>query len=320
MGIRRAIDNVGFWVKKNSPYILFGAGVVGFGLTVAEAIKATAKSADIIRDRDDAIDNVYDYYDIDEDDEDIPEEAEEEIKDINRTARKEVAKNYILTGVLGAGTLVCFCGSFAIINKRYTGAAIALAATTELFDNYRERVRSEENGELKDYAYMHGLDIEEVEEEIDDPDTGKKKKIKKTVLKGSPTGMYAYRFEQWDSRNDTGSHAWQSSSVFTLPYIHGVIQHRQRQLDIGQRVWLSDVLDDLGFGQNSYTGVERLAGWEPGDLILCGLEEVGDSTSDPMSEDVMNFLYGGSNEVTLIFNPRSNLYEEVYGKGKEVKA
>lgn len=321
MGIRGALDNAGHWVKKNSPYILFGLGVVGFGATVAAAIKATADASDIIDDMEDGIDNVREYYHIDPEveDKDIDiEEAVDEIKEIKRTAHKEIAKEYILTGVLGAGTLVCFGGSFSIINKRYAGAALTLAATTEVFDKYRERVREEENGAIKDYAYMNGLDIEEVEETVEDPETGKKKKVKKTVLKGEPKSLFAYRFEQYDIEHDTGSTQWQSSSVFTLPYIHGVIQHRQRQLEIGKRVWLSDVLDDLGFGQNSLTGVERYAGWAPGDIILCGLEEIGDSTIDPMSEDALNYIYGNASDVTLIFNPRCNLYEEVYGKKKEV--
>lgn len=315
MSFKSAMNKVGFVLKKNSPYILFGLGMVGFGCTVAEAIHATTKTNKILNDRDEALKNVEEYYDDPESD-----EAKEEVREINRAARKDIAKTYVPTAILGASTLVCFGASFKIINDRYTGVTIALAATTEAFEKYRDRVREEENGDVKDYAYANGLDLEEVEETVIDEETGKKKKVKKMKAVGSPQGLYSYRFEQYDPSTETGATQWDNSSMSTIPYIHGVIEHRQRQLELGRRVWLSDILDDLGFGQNCFSGVERYAGWAPGDIILCGLEEVGASTSDPLSDDVMNFLYGYSSDVTLIFNPRPNLYDEVYGKNKEVAA
>lgn len=310
MSFKTTMNKAGFWIRKNSPYILFGFGVIGFGATVTSAIVATEKIRPTLNDRDKALDNVEEFY------KDDPEsdKKKEEIKAINKAAAKDVVKAYVPTAALGVGTIVCFAGSFSIINKRYTGTAIALASLTEAYDAYRERVREEEGGELKDYAYANGLELEEVEETVEDEETGKKKKVKKTILKGVPTGLYAYRYEQYDSANETGAETWDSSSVFTRQYINGVMQKRQRELEHGKYVWLSDILDDFGFGEGVRDGSERIAGWAPGDLILCGLEEIGESTVDPISDEVMEYLYGNGNEVTLIFNPRSNLYGELYEK------
>lgn len=309
MKFNEMVNTALFWGKKNSPYILFGVGVVTLVAAVVETARATTKLEPVVDDRQFAMDDTENFYAEQENPDEKQKKAD--IREINRTFAIECVKIYAPAVALTGLSLACFGGSFAILNKRYTATAAALAITTEAFDRYRARVKAEENGEIKDYAYMHDLEIEEVTDTIED-ENGKKKKVKKLALKGTPTGLYSYRFEKYDPSTETGATQWDSSSAYSLPYINGVIQHRQRQLEIGKYVWLSDILDDLGFGENVRHGEERVAGWAPGDLILCGLEEVGDSTNDPMTEDVMNFLYGGSNEVTLTFNPRPDLFSELY--------
>lgn len=316
MQIQKLANSVLNKLEENSPYILFGIGVIAAIGAVAEAVHATTKLEAIVDDRNDKLEKVNKHFDekVAEDEGNaqvIDQERIKEIKKINRSFTWSCVKLYAPTGLIFITSMASFGSSMYIIHNWYTGACATISTLSKAFESYRDRVREEENGDIKDYAYLHGLQLEEVEETVEDPETGKKKKVKKLQAVGTPSGLYSYRFERYDSQNDTGSIEWEpNGNTYSMPYILSVIDHRQKQLEIGKRVWLTDILEDLGFGQNVAQAGDRFAGWAPGDIILCGLEDIGGA--DILSKDVEDYLYGNSPDVTLTFNPRPNLYAEVY--------
>lgn len=323
MNLQKVANDILWKAKENSPYILFAVGVVAMVGTVVEAIHATTKLEELVDERNNQLDKANEFFDSRVEDAKaesldivpIEDERKQAIRKVNGKFVWGCVKLYAPTAGLFFTAVGGFGGSVYILHGRYVGATATVTALTKAFDSYRDRVRAEENGEVKDYAYLHGLDLEERTVEEIDAETGKKKKRKELVAVGKPSGLYSYRFERYDPRNEIGSTEWESAgSVCSLPYILGVIQHRQNQLEIGKRVWLVDILEDLGFGQNVAQAGDRFAGWQPGDIILCGLEDVGDGVACPLPQDVTDYLYGSTPDVTLTFNPRPNMYAEVYGQ------
>lgn len=307
MNLQQRMNSIMFWGKKNSPYILFGVGVVSTIAAVVEAIHATSK-----------MDTIIDDYEIDI--QCLMEKFGENTEEFVNAKRKRntqlvltTTKVYLPTVLLTGAGIFAFGGSFSIMNKRYTAVSAALATTTTAFNNYRERVMAEEDGYIKDYAYMNGLAIEEVEEKVTDPETGKTKKVKKKVLTGVPQkSLYSYRWEKYNANTKTGSTQWDSVSSYAIPFIENVIAINQQRLDHGSKdyIWLVDLLTDLGFDEGVFDGSEKLAGWKRDDLITCGLEDIGESKI--LAQDTMDFLYGDSPDVTLIFNCRPNLFQEEF--------
>lgn len=322
MSLQTTTNSLVNWGKRNSPYILFGMGMISLCGAVAEAVHATTKLGYILDTRTAMLQDTEDYYKDALDDPDLDLDVDtrkslennkaREIKKINNSAVLDICKLYAPTVAITALSIFSFGSSFSILNKRYLGVSAALTATTKTFEAYRDRVRAEENGEIKDFAYLHGLDLEESEKTIVDEETGKKKKVKQLEVKGTPTGQFTFRFEKYDPNKEIGFEQWQSVNTYSWPIVSGIIAHRQRQLEIGKMVMLHDVLRDLGAGDNLFYEENSTAGWLPGDIILSGLEE----GADIMSGDATQYLYGDCPDVTLIFNCRPN----VFAKDEDVKS
>lgn len=306
-------------IKKASPYIFFGTAVVAFVGAIATAISSTRKLDPILKEHKHVRAEI----------ERMKEETisvkkpikselgEVVIEETEKEAKKAVRQLYLQTGVriarlytptaaFSAVSLGSFTASVGILRGRYLMTIGALSSVTEAFEKYRNNV-IEDAGADKDLEYLYGLKKEKVT--LENPETGKKEKAKKLV--GTPNGPWTYHFKKFDYETGEGSTQWDPSNIYNNSYILGILAQYQAKLEVGNRVYLHSLLDELGFNENEdvfktdqQIQAERMAGWLPGDTLLCGLEEGNDS----MIFENLAFINGDSPDVTLRFNCRTNVF------------
>ena len=191
-------------LKKHSPEILVVAGVVGAVASAVIACKATTKVSRINEEAKDSIDTIH-------------ESAEKGVTPAGETysvedSKKDLSIVYVQTGIkyaklyapaviLGTLSITSILASNNILRKRNIALGAAYAAIDKSFKEYRGRV-IERFGEQVDHELKYNLKAKKFEEIEVDPETGKEKKVKKTVTVADPNlqSDYAVYFDQ-KSRN-----------------------------------------------------------------------------------------------------------------------
>lgn len=291
-------------INQAAPYILFGGGVVSTIGALAAAIRATTKLGYILDEYNAEKDDIEEIYEDERKEENLGEQMALSIRKKaerhnNIVCVGKVARLYAPAIALTGLSIGCYTASVGILRGRYLAAQTALTGLTEAFDAYRERV-IEAEGEDKDREYLYGVKKEK--KTIENPETGKKEKV--DVFTGEVTGPYTYKWEKHDPQTGLGSTQWDASPTLGHATIVGRIKVFQANLDSGKEVRMSVLLDDLGFEDRRVNGYsEAIAGWRPGDVIKCGLEPTA-----TMTEDAYDFVIGLSNEVTLTFNCRPDIF------------
>jgi hypothetical protein len=190
MNLKRTFKVAALKIKKHSPEILMGVGVVSLVGAVGTAIWKTATCDKILDEHEEKMAEAErhvkeQHKKIKEEGADIKdgkiiytdEDAANDIKLLQtkqwmKTVRK-FAWHYAPTIALTALSATSFLGAFCIVKGRYTAVAGALAATTSAFDAYRKRV-VEDQGEEKDLYYRYGVKKESVSVKGEDGKTKKK--------------------------------------------------------------------------------------------------------------------------------------------------
>lgn len=272
-------------LRKMSPQILVVGGVIGLVVAGIGACVQTTKLEDIVDEAKEEIDDVKngDVY------EDNPKEL---TKTYLKTAGK-VVKLYAGPIIVGAASIGMILGSNRILNKRNAAVAAAYALTSDEFKAYRQRVVSE-LGLDADRRFKFGLSSEEITETIKDEETGKKKKVKKTVniINSSNYSQYAKVF-------DDASRYWSPNPETNLmflktqqSYFNDMLRSRENHT-----VFLNEVYEALDI---PITQTGQVVGWhldnEDGDgFIDFGIYNIKDETK-------RDFINGRENVIFLDFN------------------
>jgi hypothetical protein len=135
-----------FKARKNSPHILFGAGVVGFGATVYLAVRATNKVSQKV---DDA----------------ALLKVDADLRQVKLDLAGDIAKQYALPLAVGLASLGCFGGAHYILNKRNGVLLVAYGALDRAYSQYRKAV-SDEVGEEREREIYHGVEAQESREKM----------------------------------------------------------------------------------------------------------------------------------------------------------
>lgn len=296
--------NVKTTLNQAAPYIFYGTGVASLVGAVVCAVRATTKLGYILDDYKNEKADIDEIYEDERKEENLGEETALSIKKkeerrLNMVTFCRIARLYAPTAAFTGLSVASFGVSVGMFRGKYLAAQTALCGVTEAFDTYRSRV-IEAEGEEKDRIYMYGQDKEKIS--VKNPETGKSEK--KEVYKGSPRGIYCYPWEKYDPETGMGSVEFDPSPTLSHMTIVGRIKTFQNSLDAGNEVRLDRLLDDIGFRDKRQNGyAEAIAGWKPGDVIKCGLEPEA-----TMSEDALRFCCGETNEFTLCFNCRPDIF------------
>ena len=292
-----------FTIKKNSPEILLGAGIVGFVGTVVLACRATCRADEVLEFHRKKIKDIEDAKEIADADPEGEMSYDVEIYRQDKAIRYlkttgNLAKLYAPTVAVGALSLACILTSRNIMQKRYLGVVAAYNGLSAAFEEYRKRVR-DEYGEGLDKHFRYGTTYEELP--VYD-ENGKKTKEKEQVEK-TETEMVmptddSCRF--FDSSNPN----WDKNPTFSMMWLRGQQNILNDILHTRGHVFLNEVYDALGF---PHTPQGAVLGWIDGEGDNC----IDFGLYDQNKENVRRFVNGVDNVIMLEFNHDGVIWDKI---------
>ena len=292
-----------FTIKKNSPEILLGAGIVGFVGTVVLACRATCRADEVLEFHRKKIKDIEDAKEIADADPEGEMSYDIEIYRQDKAIRYlkttgNLAKLYAPTVAVGALSLACILTSRNIMQKRYLGVVAAYNGLSAAFEEYRKRVR-DEYGEGLDKHFRYGTTYDELP--VYD-ENGKKTKEKEQVEK-TETGMVmpnddSCRF--FDSSNPN----WDKNPTFSMMWLRGQQNILNDILHTRGHVFLNEVYDALGF---PHTPQGAVLGWIDGEGDNC----IDFGLYDQNKENVRRFVNGVDNVIMLEFNHDGVIWDRI---------
>lgn len=292
-----------FTIKKNSPEILLGAGIVGFVGTIVLACRATCRADEVLEFHRRKIKDINDAKEIADADPEGEMSYDVEIYRQDKAIRYlkttgNLAKLYAPTVAVGTLSLACILTSRNIMQKRYLGVVAAYNGVSAAFEEYRKRVR-DEYGEGLDKHFRYGTTYEELP--VYD-ENGKKTKEKEQVEK-TETGMVipnddSCRF--FDSSNPN----WDKNPTFSMMWLKGQQNILNDILHTRGHVFLNEVYDALGF---PHTPQGAVLGWIDGEGDDC----IDFGLYDPNKESVRRFVNGVDNVIMLEFNHDGVIWDKI---------
>ena len=292
-----------FTIKKNSPEILLGAGIVGFVGTIVLACRATCRADEVLEFHRRKIKDINDAKEIADADPEGEMSYDIELYRQDKAIRYlkttgSLAKLYAPTIAVGTLSLACILTSRNIMQKRYLGVVAAYNGVSAAFEEYRKRVR-DEYGEGLDKHFRYGSTHDELP--VYD-ENGKKTKEKEQVEK-TETGMVipnddSCRF--FDSSNPN----WDKNPTFSMMWLRGQQNILNDILHTRGHVFLNEVYDALGF---PHTPQGAVLGWIDGEGDNC----IDFGLYDPNKENVRRFVNGVDNVIMLEFNHDGVIWDKI---------
>lgn len=281
----RGVSRQVFTVKKHSPVLLLGVGIVGFAATTVMACRATLKMHDLLDEAEQLVEHV--EHDTPAEAKDVAEKAKFSVK--LQTAIK-IAKLYAPSVAVGSVTLLAITGSHVILKKRNVSLAAAYTTLDGMYRRYRKNVIADV-GDEKDREYRFGVS----EKEIVDPESGlveTGRGIDAEEVRKNEFSDYARMFDKWNEH-------WEPDYRQNIFYLQSVINHFENVLRLRGYVFLNEVYKFMGYKP---TKAGQSVGWmrdahEKGEgdgYISFGLEKD--------SENAVKFMNGTINDVIVDFN------------------
>lgn len=234
--------------QKHSPAILFGAGVIGFGVTVVLASKATLKLDEVMSENELKVNEAHDLHELGKLDKADYSDSDYKKDSAILKVRfvKDVTRLYYPSVIVGIASVACLTGSHVILNRRFAGATAAYATLDRAFKDYQGRV-TEMVGPDKERELRFGSETREVA-----VDTKNGTKIE--TITEHPTGHSAYAklFSK-----DTSS-SWSPQSEYNLVLLRAQQTYMNDQLQANGHLFLNEVYDVLGLER---TAAGAVTGW-----------------------------------------------------------
>jgi hypothetical protein len=227
-------------VQKQSPHLLFAAGVAGIIGSTVLACRATMKLGNILDDAENEITSVKT---------ELKHRDGQYQKDLAYVYTKntmEVVRLYAPAVILGTASIAAITGSHIQLTRRNTALTAAYATVSAAYDNYRERVRHE-LGEDREQELYHGATIEKIK--ID----GKTTEI--MTFDPNKLSQYARFF-------DESSYQWNKNAEINKLFILAQQNYLNDLLHARGHVFLNEAYDALGL-ERSKAG--QVVGWIIGD-------------------------------------------------------
>ena len=284
-------------LKKHSPEILVVAGIAGTVVSAVLACKATTKVAEILDETKGTLDTIH---------EGMKTGAINGQEYTNEDGKKDTVVVYAQTGmklaklygpaiILGTLSVTSILASNNILRKRNVALGAAYAAIDKSFKEYRGRV-IERFGEQVDTELKYGIKAKKFEEIEVDPETGKEKKVKKTVMVADPNlqSDYAVYF-------DSKSRNYETNPDYNRMFLKAQQAFANDKLQTRGHLFLNEVLDDLDLPR---TPAGQIVGWTkdgPDGHVNFRIVEVERETEDGRHEPAL----------LLDFNVEGNIWEKM---------
>ena len=283
-----ALSKTKFQLQKHQPEIMVIGGVIGGVVAAVMACKATTKASEVLaesKDRLEQINTVANDADV-TDDVYSEEDHKRDLAVVYVQTAGNLMKLYAPAVILGSLSIASILGGHNILQKRNMALAAAYATLNTTFKDYRDRV-VDRFGKDVEYQIRHNLKAEEITEKVEDPETGKTKRVKKTVLvKGDDEHERGYS-RLFDAACDN----WCNDANLNRSFLSGAQNYFNDRLHAIGYVFLSDVYSYLHFRE---TPESRVVGWR--------LNGDGDGFVDFGFDQDDMFMSGYNKDVWLDFN------------------
>lgn len=305
--IGRAVTKASLKLRKHSPEILAAAGAVGVVASTVMACKATTKVNGIMEETKQQVNDVHTVLE----DENVSiekyseEDAKKDLTIIYAQTGVKLVKTYAPAAALGVLSLGCLLTSNNILRKRNVALAAAYATVEKGFKEYRGRV-IERFGEAVDRELKYNIKAKKITETVVDEETGKEKKVKKTVQVADAASVYARFFEEFYAVKDkkTGEITryknpyWDENPQYSLMFLKAQQQYANDILRSKGFLSLNEVYKMLGLPE---VPDGQVVGW-----IYDEDNTVGDNYVDfgiyDSSQSFNDFIYGVDGGILLDFN------------------
>lgn len=284
-------------LKKHSPEILVVAGIAGTVVSAVLACKATTKVAEILDETKGTLDTIHEGMETGaiNGQEYTNEDGKKDTVVVYAQTGMKLAKLYgpaIILGTLSVTSILAFNN---ILRKRNVALGAAYAAIDKSFKEYRGRV-IERFGEQVDTELKYGIKAKKFEEIEVDPETGKEKKVKKTVMVADPNlqSDYAVYF-------DSKSRNYETNPDYNRMFLKAQQAFANDKLQTRGHLFLNEVLDDLDLPR---TPAGQIVGWTkdgPDGYVNFRIVEVERETEDGRHEPAL----------LLDFNVEGNIWEKM---------
>lgn len=284
-------------LKKHSPEILVVAGIAGTVVSAVLACKATTKVAEILDETKGTLDTIHEGMETGaiNGQEYTTEDGKKDTVVVYAKTGMKLAKLYAPAIILGTLSITSILASNNILRKRNVALGAAYAAIDKSFKEYRGRV-IERFGEQVDTELKYGIKAKKFEEIEVDPETGKEKKVKKTVMVADPNlqSDYAVYF-------DSKSRNYETNPDYNRMFLKAQQAFANDKLQTRGHLFLNEVLDDLDLPR---THAGQIVGWTkdgPDGYVNFRIVEVERETEDGRHEPAL----------LLDFNVEGNIWEKM---------
>lgn len=284
-------------LKKHSPEILVVAGIAGTVVSAVLACKATTKVAEILDETNGTLDTIHEGMKTGaiNGQEYTTEDGKKDTVVVYAQTGMKLAKLYGPAIILGTLSITSILASNNILRKRNVALGAAYAAIDKSFKEYRGRV-IERFGEQVDTELKYDIKAKKFEEIEVDPETGKEKKVKKTVMVADPNlqSDYAVYF-------DSKSRNYETNPDYNRMFLKAQQAFANDKLQTRGHLFLNEVLDDLDLPR---TPAGQIVGWTkdgPDGYVNFRIVEVERETEDGRHEPAL----------LLDFNVEGNIWEKM---------
>lgn len=235
---KRSISLFGLKIKKHSPEILVVAGAAGSVGAMVMACRATTKldeTLDICKARKN---EVMEFEPLNEDEE---KQQKKELCKVTVKNVWDITKLYAPAVITEVASLSIIFASNGIQRKRNASLAAAYTTLDSMFKAYRKNV-VETYGEDVDHDMRYGVNHEKIEVVEVDPETGKEKKVKKTIDVVGDVNEYSEYARFFDETCPT----WDPCAEYNLATLKANQTYANNLLRAKGYLFLNDVYKIIG--------------------------------------------------------------------------
>lgn len=297
-GTTRAINKVGFQIKKHSPEILVVAGVVGTVTSAVMACKATTKAGDILEEHHEQMESINKVVAMNRDDYTEEDHKKDTLIVYTQTAVKFV-KLYGPSIILGTLSLACIVESHNILRKRNVALAAAYATVDKGFKEYRNRV-VERFGKEIDHELKYNIKAKEFETVT--VDEKGKEKVKKEIVNVADPNLYS----DYARFFDESCAGWSKDAEANFTFLKCQQNYANDKLKAQGYLFLNDVYKMLGIPA---TKAGQVVGWIYDEKNPIGDNFVDFGILNVDVERVRAFVNGYERNILLDFNVDGNILD-----------
>lgn len=303
--LSRKFGKTGLKLKKHSPEILVGVGIVGVVSSTIMACKATTKLDEVLAEPKDKIEKIHELMEnpdmVPDGKEYTEEDGKKDLTIMYTQSAIKVIRLYAPAVALGTLSIAAILGGHHILRKRNVALAAAYATIDKSFKDYRGRVIERFGAEL-DKELKYNIKAAEVEETVVD-EKGKEKKVKNTVNVADPNV-----YSEYSKFFDESCPGFTKDPEYNLMFLKDQQRYANDLLKSKGYLFLNDVYEMLGIPR---TQAGQIVGWIYDEKNPIGDNFVDFGIYDLHKEANRDFVNGYERVILLDFNVDGDILDMI---------